>query len=99
MKAEPLHLTQIEWVLDGITGQKFIRIEGRRYDYTLHPGRVDLVNDKGEVHNVTKLTCSCRDAQFRRRVHGCRHRVACRALGLLKRAAEMKHQPQEAQAS
>lgn len=95
MKAEPILLTQVEWVLDGLTGQKFIRIDGRRYTYVILPGVVELTNPEGEVHSVTRVACSCNDAKFRRRVTGCRHRFALKELGLLKRAAEMKQQPQE----
>lgn len=96
MNAESLHLTQIEWVLDGLTGQKFLRIDGRRYDYVVLPGKVELVNPEGEVRTVTKLTCTCPDHQYRRRSGGCRHRRACKALGLLARAAQLKQQqPQE----
>lgn len=95
MTGEPIVLHQVEWVLDGLTGEKFIRINGRRYGYVILPGTVEVTNPEGEVHTVTRVACSCNDAKFRRRVTGCRHRDALKRLGLLKRAAEMKQQPQE----
>jgi hypothetical protein len=96
MKAEPVILHQCEWVLDGLTGDKFIRINGRTYQYRILPGEVELTNPEGEVHTVSRVACTCNDAKFRRRVTGCRHRDALKRLGLLARAAALKkQQPQE----
>jgi hypothetical protein len=94
VKAEPIVLHQVEWVLDGLTGEKFLRINGTTYAYSLLPGAVELVKPDGEMYTVTRLTCTCNDSRHRRRVTGCKHRDALRRLGLLKRAAEMKPQEQ-----
>jgi hypothetical protein len=96
MKAEPVILHQCEWVLDGLSGAKCVRINGKAYTYTLRPGEVELVTPSGEVYTVSRVACTCNDAKMRRRVTGCKHRESLRRLGLLARAAALKkQQPQE----
>jgi len=46
-------------------------------------GVVNLVKENGEVVEVTRWTCSCRDAWFRGRGRVCKHRQACLDLELL----------------
>lgn len=96
MNAEPIVLHQCEWVLDGLTGDKLVRVNGTTYRYALLPGAVELTKPTGEVYTVTRVACTCNDAKMRRRVTGCKHRDALKRLGLLARAAELKkQQPQE----
>jgi hypothetical protein len=89
---DPITLHQCEWVYDGLTGEKLVRVNGTTYRYARLPGRVELTKPTGEVYEVTRLTCTCNDAKMRRRVTGCKHRDALKRLGLLRRAAEMLHQ-------
>ena len=88
MKAEPVVLWQVEWILDGLSGLRFVRINGTTYTYDLLPGVVELIKPDGEVHQVTRLACSCNDARFRRRP--CKHRTGLARLGLLQRAAQIE---------
>jgi rubredoxin len=37
---DPITLHQCEWVYDGLTGEKLVRVNGTTYRYARLPGRV-----------------------------------------------------------
>ncbi len=100
MKAPPQSLDTCWLHRDLMTGRSFLTIGVRdskfnlnevRYEVSIGDrGEVYLLKTNGEVYTVQPGgSCDCRDSNFRKRVSGCKHGIACHKAGFFDAAKQV----------